>query len=97
VPGLRRVAPPWGLRPRAAGALNAALALAVVSDTPEQTKDALERAGVETLAAFSFVPGSEEGMSVEPRMTALLEAGSEDAAVSSVREVVGDDCDIQPA
>jgi len=68
----------------------------VVSDTPELTKDALERAGIETLAILSFVPGSlDDGMSVEPRMTAVLEASSEEAAISRVREVVGDDCDIQ--
>ena len=71
-------------------------ALAVVSDTPEQTKDALERAGVETLAPFSFVPGSNDRLTVEPRMTAVLEAVSEEAAVARVREAIGDDCDIQP-
>jgi hypothetical protein len=71
--------------------------VAVVSDSPENTKKALERAGIETLAAFSFVPGSHEGMSVEPRMTAVVETASEETAVSHVREVVGDHCDVQPS
>jgi hypothetical protein len=71
--------------------------VAVVSKTPEKAKDALERAGIETLAAFSFVPGSADRMSVEPRMTAVVEATSEEAAVSHLRGIVGDDCDIQPA
>jgi hypothetical protein len=71
--------------------------LAVVSDTPERTKDALEQAGIETLAPFSFVPGSlDAGVSVEPRMTAVLEASNENEAVSRIREAAGEDCDIQP-
>jgi hypothetical protein len=70
--------------------------LAVVSDSPERTKDALERAGIKTLAPFSFVPGSlDEGVSVEPRMTAVLDAVNEQAALIRVRDVIGDDCDIQ--
>ena len=72
-------------------------ALAVVSDTPERTKESLERAGIETLAPFSFIPGSlNHGVAVESRMTAVLEAASEAAAVSRVRKVIGDACDIQP-
>ena len=71
--------------------------LAVVSETPERTKGALERAGIQTLAPFSFVPGSsDDDMSLEPRMTAVLDAASEEAAVSRVREAVGDDCEVQP-
>ena len=70
--------------------------LAVVSEEPERTRELLERAGIETLAPFSFVPGSPDaGVSVEPRMTAIVEAASEDAAVSRVREAIGEDCDIQ--
>jgi hypothetical protein len=68
--------------------------LAVVSDSPERTKDALERAGIETLAPFSFVPGSLEGISIESRMTAVLEAASEQAALTRVREIIGNDCEI---
>jgi hypothetical protein len=71
--------------------------LAVVSDIPERTKEALEQAGIETLAPFSFVPGSlDAGVSVEPRMTAVLEASNENEAVSRIREAAGEDCDIQP-
>jgi hypothetical protein len=70
--------------------------LTVVSDTPERTRDALEQAGIETLAPFSFVPGSSADVTVEPRMTAVLEAPGEDAAVIRVREAIGDDCQIQP-
>jgi hypothetical protein len=71
--------------------------LALVSDAPERTKAALERAGIETLAPFWFVPGSSaDRIQIEPRMTVVVEAASEEAAVSHVREAVGEDCDIQP-
>ena len=71
--------------------------LALVSDTPERTKAALERAGIETLAPFWFVPGSpDDRIEIEPRMTVVLEAASQEAAVSHVRDAVGDDCEIQP-
>jgi hypothetical protein len=69
----------------------------VVSTTPEQTKEALERAGIPTLAAFSYVAGAlNEGVSVGPRMTAVVEARTDVDAVARVREVVGEDCNIQP-
>jgi hypothetical protein len=71
--------------------------LALVSDAPERTKTALERAGIDTLTPFSFIPGSpDDRIHIEPRMTAIVEAASEEAAIALVRDAIGEDCDIQP-
>jgi hypothetical protein len=70
----------------------------VVSDTPEQTRQALDRAGVETFGpAFSEWATSPQGRSAGPRMTPLVDAETGEAAETMVRNVVGEGCEVGPA
>jgi hypothetical protein len=66
------------------------------SDNPQEAREALDRAGIPTIGpAFAHHVGSPEGGKFGPRMAAVFEADTEDAAVARVREVVGAECQVE--
>jgi hypothetical protein len=69
----------------------------VVGDELEQAQRALRAANISTLGSSSSFVASGEGASTGYRMTAMLEADSEEAAVQRVREAVGDGYEVGPA
>jgi hypothetical protein len=54
-------------------------------------------AGISSPGVFSYVVSSSESASTPDRLKAILEADSAEAAVQRVREVVGDDFEVDPA
>ena len=72
----------------------------VVTDTtPEETRDALNRADIPTRGP---IPTGRPGgppppESIANRVIAYLHAETEEAAATRVREVVGEDCAVGPA
>lgn len=72
--------------------------VAVVSETPQETREELDRAGIPTIGpAFAYYTENPQGGTFGPRMTAILEAEDEDAAIARVREAVGQGCKVELA
>jgi hypothetical protein len=67
------------------------------SDSPEQARQALDRAGIPTFGPALAGHSNPESWKIGPRMTTVLEADSGEAAEARVREVVGDGCRVGPA
>jgi len=69
----------------------------VTSDTPQETREALDRAGVPTLGpAYAEFVGAAETGTVTSRMLTELDADDEAAARRRVREAVGDGPQVGP-
>ena len=72
--------------------------VSVTSDDPQETREALDRAGVPTIGpAYAYYVGNPAGGNYGPRMTAVFDADNEDAALDRVREAVGTDCQVEVA
>ena len=70
----------------------------VESDSPVQTKQALDAAGIPTIGPpMAGYPRNQEIWIAGPRMTAVMDADSAEAAEAHVSEVVGSDCQVGPA
>ena len=70
----------------------------VESDSPVQTKQALDAAGIPTIGPpMAGYPRNQEIWIAGPRMTVVMDADSAEAAEAHVSEVVGSDCQVGPA
>ena len=71
--------------------------VSVESDSPVQTKQALDAAGIPTIGPpMAGYPRNQEIWIAGPKMTAVIDAASAEAAEAHLLEVVGGDCRVGP-